>query len=111
MIVSATSSSYPDQQPAQQNCCMDIKAKTVIWGLEGEELPPQDIFPLKPVAVFVGKEKMTSGSEDLLRFSCERIMTREALMMAHKKVQVLRPDQFDEVWWQAATYNGPSAID
>lgn len=26
-------------------------------------------------------------------------MTREAL--AHENVQVLQPDQFDEVWWQA----------
>lgn len=84
-------------RPTQLNCCMDIEAKGVIWGLEGEELPPQDVFPLEPIAVFVGNEKMTSGSEDLLGFWCQRVVAKEVL--AHEKVQVLDQNQFEEVWW------------
>lgn len=67
---------------------------------EGEELPPQDIFPLESVAVFVGKEKMKSGSESLLRFWCEKVLVAR-VALAHEKVKVLQPDQFDEVWWHA----------
>jgi len=47
-------------RPLQLNCLVDLEAKEVIWGLAGEELPPQEVFPLEPVAVFVGEEKLTS---------------------------------------------------
>jgi hypothetical protein len=46
-------------RPSQLNCLVDLYAKEVIWGLDGDELPPQEVFPLEPVAVFVGQEKMT----------------------------------------------------
>jgi hypothetical protein len=78
---------------------MDTNAKNVIWGLEGEELPPQDVFPLEPVAVFVGQEKLTSGSEDYIRFWCQRIVARE--VFTHKKVGALTYGQFDEVHWES----------
>jgi hypothetical protein len=58
-------------RPTQLNCRMDTSAKGQLWGLEGEVLPRQDVFPVEPLAVFVGKEKLTSGSEDLLRFWCQ----------------------------------------
>jgi hypothetical protein len=45
---------------------MDGEAKGSLWGLQGETLPPQDVFPLELMAVFVGKEKLTSGSDELL---------------------------------------------
>ena len=35
----------------------------MIWGLDGDELPPQEVFPLPiavPIAVFIGPEIMTS---------------------------------------------------
>ena len=63
-------------------------------------LPPQSIFPLEPLAVFVGKDKLTSGSEDLIRYWCHWKMAR--IVLAHEKVNVLQPDQFDEVEWPAA---------
>jgi hypothetical protein len=43
-------------------------AKEVIWDLDGEDLPPQGVFPLEPVAIFVGQEKMTSDTAESLRF-------------------------------------------
>jgi hypothetical protein len=70
----------------------------VIWGLVGEELPPMDVFPLEPVAVFVGREKLTSGSDDELRFWCQRQEARRIL--AHEKVKVLDQEQFEEVEWR-----------
>ena len=82
---------------AQLNCCMDTKAKRVLWDLQGAALPSQRVFPLEPVAVFAGKEKLTSGSEDWLRFWCHRSLTKAAL--ADKKVAVLQPNQFEEVDW------------
>ena len=87
------------ERPTQLNCCMDIKAKNVLWGLVGEMVPAEGIFPLESVAVVVRREKLTSGSEDILRFWCQRKEEREVL--AHRKVKVLQPDVFDEVDWRA----------
>ena len=51
-------------RPSQLNCLVDLKAKETIWGLDGEELPPQEVFPLEPVAVFFVQEKMTSDTAE-----------------------------------------------
>jgi hypothetical protein len=87
------------ERPSQLNCCMDINAKGEIWGMEGSEVPPQEVFPLEPVAVFVGREKLTSGSDDITRFWCHRILARK--VFAEPKVGVMTGDQFDEVYLQA----------
>jgi len=55
-------------RPLQLNCMVDLEAEDMIWGLEGEELPPQEVFPLEPVTVFVCQEKMTSDAAKCLRF-------------------------------------------
>jgi hypothetical protein len=87
-------------RPTQLNCAMDGEAKGALCGLQGgAPPPPQDVFPLELMAVFVGKEKLTSGSEDWLRYWCERVVAKEAL--AHDKVKVLQHDQFEEVDWPA----------
>jgi len=80
-------------RPAQLNCCMDTRAKRTLWELQGEALPAQRVFPLEPVAAFAGKEKLTSGSEDWLRFWCHRIVAKTAL--SDKKVAVLEAHQFE----------------
>jgi hypothetical protein len=72
---------------------MDAATKRELWGLEGDMLPPQSIFPLEPLAVFVGKDKLTSGSEDLIRYWCHWKMAR--IVLAHEKVNVLQPDQLE----------------
>ena len=82
----------------QLNCCMDTNAKNTLWGLEGDEIVPPNIFPLEPVAVFVGREKITSGSEDNIRFWCHLQLARR--VMAEEKVKVMQPDEFDEVAWR-----------
>ena len=55
-------------RPSQLNRIVDLHAKQAIWGLNGDELPPQEVFPLEPIAVFVRQEKMTSDSDDSIRF-------------------------------------------
>ena len=40
--------------PYQINFIVDEHGKNVIWVLEKQHLPDQDIFPLGPVAIFVG---------------------------------------------------------
>lgn len=47
--------------------------------------------------VFVGKNKLMSGSKDLLWFWCHSNIVKETL--AYEKVNVLQPDQFEEVKW------------
>lgn len=59
---------HPISRPSQQNCIVDTHAKQVIWGLDGDELPPQEVFPLEAVAIFIGGEKMTSDIGKSLRF-------------------------------------------
>ena len=75
------------------NCLCDGDAKEVIWGLEGEELPLQEVFPLEPIAIFIGGEKMTSDTGDTLRFWAQRQIAREY----YAKKNILTHDQFDEV--------------
>lgn len=75
---------------------MHIAAKNVIWGLEGEDIPPQDAFLLEPIAVFVGKEKMTSGSEDKLLW-CEWKLAKQVLV--EDKVTVFDGEQFDRRYY------------
>ena len=52
--------------PSQLECIIGDHAKNVIWGLEVLHLPSHEIFPLKPVAIFVGNEKMTYNTGDIL---------------------------------------------
>eukprot|EP00956_Cyclotella_meneghiniana_P030107 scaffold74950_cov70-Cyclotella_meneghiniana.AAC.3 len=86
-------------RPTQLKCFTDITAKNVLWGLVGETVPPQGIFPLEPVAVVVGREKLMSGSEDILQFWCQKKEAREVL--SQQKVRVLQPGAFEEVDWRA----------
>ena len=55
-------------RPPQLNYVYNIQSKCVIWGLNGDELPHQEVFPLEPVAVFVGQEKTTLDTSGEIRF-------------------------------------------
>ena len=56
---------------------MDDHAKNVIWGLERLHLPTQEIFPLEPVAIFVGNENMKSNTSDSLRLWFHKQLAKE----------------------------------
>ena len=52
---------------AQLNVHCDSMAKHEIWELP-EELPRQRSFPLEPVTVWIGEDKLSSDAADSLRF-------------------------------------------
>ena len=83
-------------RPSQLNCVMDLHAKRVIWGLEGNELPPQRAFPLEPVSIFVGKEKMTSDTGERIRFWAHKKLARKTF----HDLGILPAQAFDEVAWR-----------
>jgi hypothetical protein len=59
------------------NCQIDYHAKKAIWeaGLVDEEIIQQ--IPLKPVCMFLGKNKLTSDKGDALRFWVNRKLGKE----------------------------------
>ena len=83
-------------RPSQLTCIMDDHAKKVIWGLEGLHLPAQDIFLLKPVAIFVGDEKVTSNTGGSLRLWVHQQLAKELFF----KLGIMTPLGFKEVAWR-----------
>ena len=83
-------------RPSQLNCLMDGIAKSVIWGMEGHQLPPQEVFPLESVSVFIGNEKMTSDTGSEIRFWAHKQLA-EAVFF---KLKIMDPMQFKQVAWR-----------
>ena len=54
--------------PAQLNVHCYAMTKNVIWGFLGEKFPKQRSFPLEPISVWVGEDKMTSDTSKILKF-------------------------------------------
>ena len=78
------------------NCLCGGDAKEVIWGLEGEKLPPQEVFPLKSVAVFIGGGKMTSDTGDILQYWAQQQIAKKH----YSAKSILTFKQFEEVAWR-----------
>ena len=66
-------------RPAQMNCMCDGMAKGVVWGLVGEKMPKQDMFPLEDVAVFIGEDKLSSNMDKCVRFHVHKKLQRWCL--------------------------------
>ena len=62
-------------------------------------IPYQQTLPLESVVVMIGRDKMTSGSEDSTNFWCNQILACKAL--SDPKVHWIDKEQFDEVHWPA----------
>jgi hypothetical protein len=73
----------------------NIHTKQVIWGLDGDELPQQEIFPLEPISVSVGQEKMTSDTSAEIRFWEHRKLAEETFFM----MGLMSAHSFKEVAW------------
>jgi hypothetical protein len=82
---------------AQLNCQMDYHAKRAIH----EAYAPQDIptrrFPLEPICVFLGRNKLTSDKGERLRFWAHRQLAKSHF---HEK-SILFANQFDMVDWDS----------
>lgn len=80
---------------AQLNCQADYLAKSVIWGLEGKAIPPQEMLPLEAIGIFAGRTKITSGPGETLRFWAAKTVARRVF----HEYKILQPEAFDEVAW------------
>ena len=84
---------------AQLNSCMDLDAKSELWGLVGQELPAQQPLPLESVVVRVGKDKLTAGSEERIVYWCNKALAWQIL--SDPIVKWIDEEQFNEVYWPA----------
>jgi hypothetical protein len=84
-------------RPAQLNCQMDYHTKKAIWeaGLVDEEITQR--FPLEPVCIFLGKNKLTSDKGDALRFWVNRKLAKEWFY----EHNILYAQAFDKVDWES----------
>ena len=83
-------------RPSQLNCACDAGAKKQILSRAENELPKQEPFPLEPVSMYVGDEKMTSDTSDHIRFVAHRQLAKEV----YYSLGILFPEQFEEVAWK-----------
>ena len=60
------------------NCICDGMTKGVVWGLAGEKVPKQSMFPLEAVAVYVGEDKLSSDMSKYVRFHAHKHVAKEA---------------------------------
>ena len=74
----------------------DGMAKGVVWGLAGEKMPKQRMFPLEAVAVYVGEDKLSSDMSKYVRFHVHRHIAKEVFA----KLRILDESQFEEVEWR-----------
>jgi hypothetical protein len=64
-------------RPAQLNCQMDYHAKTAIWNAGPVDDKVTRRFPLEPVCVFLGRNKLTSDKREALSFWVKRQIARK----------------------------------
>ena len=84
------------ERQAQLNCVCDGMAKDVVWGLVGEKMLKQCVFPLEAVAVYVGEDKLSSDMSKVARFHVHRHIAEEVCA----KLRILDESQFEEVEWR-----------
>ena len=84
---------------------MDALEKITILKLDSDNLPTQETFPLEPVSVFAGEEKITSNTAPVLRFWTHKQLARTT----YYALQVLPDRQFDKVDW-LSVYDGLHSV-
>ena len=82
--------------PEQLTCLVDGKAKKEIWYLDPYNLPHQEAFPLEPLCVFLGKDKMSSDTGARIRFWDHKQLAEEV----YRNLIILLPYQLKEVDWE-----------
>ena len=81
---------------SQLNCGCDYGAKQRIHLSDPPEDLRQRAFPLEPITLFVGEEKITAESGPVIRFAAQKQEARALFYSQH----ILHPAQFDAVAWQ-----------
>ena len=89
--------SYLDlDRPAQLNCQMDHQAKRLIWDWNPHSVGVTKRFPLEPICIMIGNNKVTANNCDSLRFW---VNSKIARSIFHEK-KILFAHQFDAVDWE-----------
>ena len=83
-------------RPAQLNVHCDGMAKNIIWGFSGDSLPKQTCFPLEPISVWVGEDKMTSDTSKLLKFLVHKQLAEQTFF----QLGLMSAEHFQEVAWK-----------
>jgi hypothetical protein len=85
-------------RPAQLNCMMDTKAKEAIRRLhQGRTIPLQRPFPMEPLTIFAGTEKITTDSGEVVQFCAHKQLARPIFA----KRKVLDGEAFALVEWKS----------
>ena len=82
---------------AQLNCQMDYHAKRAIHEANGPQDIPTRRFPLEPICVFLGKNKLTSDKGERLRYWMHKQLAKNYF---HEK-SILVAHQFEKVDWDS----------
>ena len=82
---------------AQLNCMCDHMAKVRILADRLEANASGKMFPIEPVGIFVGDQKMTSDTGDHTRFWAHKKIARKYF----KEHKILTPEQFNQVDWKS----------
>jgi hypothetical protein len=75
---------------------MDYHAKKSIWESDLNTEAPTRRFPLEPICVILGRNKLTSDKGDALRFWVQKQLARSRFHTAN----ILYAPQFDSVDWE-----------
>jgi hypothetical protein len=70
-------------RPSQLNCTMDYHSKAVLWNINPTDPPTQEPFPLEPVCVFAGNEKITTDDMESLCFWAHKKLARATFNSLH----------------------------
>ena len=84
------------RQEAQLNCQMDYLSKSTILETAANHPEHTRCFPLEPVCVLLGRNKVTSDKGEQIWFWVQWQMA----MARFHKARILLSDQFDQVDWE-----------
>ena len=74
---------------------MGGKAKQEICDLDPDNLSHQEAFPMEPLCVFLGKEKMSSDTGAKICFWAHKQPAKDL----YRNLRILLSDEFKEVDW------------
>ncbi len=81
---------------AQLNCPMDYHAKKAIWETIPDPEAPTKQFPLEPICIYLGKNKLTSDKGDRLKFWVQQQQARSF----YHNTDIIYGLQFDTIDWE-----------
>ena len=81
---------------SQLNCQMDYHAKRAIWETTEQHNITARAFPLEPISIFLGKNKLTSGKGERLRFWAHKQLAKTRFYDAK-----ILFEEFDLIDWES----------